>query len=93
MLSAEPWLKIVSSTGSKEDSVRPSKPGPKTISGFADVQVPKSSVLEMDAVALAVAAVAAVEAAVVDTEIAPLAAVVPVAAATPEEKLVTLAAA
>ena len=40
MLSAEPWLKSASLAGSKDSSVRPSKPGPKTMVGL--VQEPRS---------------------------------------------------
>lgn len=40
MLRAEPWLKSALLDGSKESSVRPSKPTPKATEG--SVQLPKS---------------------------------------------------
>jgi hypothetical protein len=42
---ALPWLKVLRSAGRNDFSVRPSNPSPKTISGFALVQVPKSEAL------------------------------------------------
>lgn len=45
MFSADPWLNVVSSAGSNESSLRPSKPGPKTMKGELPLQVPRSRVL------------------------------------------------
>lgn len=57
MLSAEPWLKSERLDGSKESSVRPSKPAPKTMDGSE--QEPKSSA-EVLAAPVATAEAAAV---------------------------------
>jgi hypothetical protein len=43
--SADPWLKVVLSAGSKESVLRPSKPAPKTIKGDALLQEPRSRLL------------------------------------------------
>lgn len=59
MLSAEPWLKSVRSAGSKDSSVRPSKPAPKTMAGFE--QEPKSRAEEVAATEAAGVAAAATE--------------------------------
>lgn len=44
MFWAEPWEKVLRSTGRKDSSVRPSKPGPNSISGEPPWQVPRSPV-------------------------------------------------